>query len=248
MEAALGRVVEIDDGYDFRVVVVGGSWVLRFPRRPGVIRTLETEAALLPALAPVLPVLVPSFEYVSSEPPFVVYRLIDGAPLTDEDPDGVRAFLDALHGFDATGLPVPRPDWLATYLELAEEFRRLVVPLLDTDERAAAEALFAELETLAGFEPRLTHSDLGREHLLCRDGRLVGVIDWGDARIGDPALDYAWLLNGPFDRWDVDDELRRRARIYHRLSPWFEAHYGVVTGQPGRATAALPAIRERLSG
>jgi aminoglycoside 2''-phosphotransferase len=29
-------------------------------------------------------------------------------------------------------------------------------------------------------------------------GRLVGVIDWSDACVGDPALDYAWLPNEPF--------------------------------------------------
>jgi aminoglycoside phosphotransferase (APT) family kinase protein len=43
------------------------------------------------------------------------------------------------------------------------------------------------------------------------------VIDWGDTRVGDPALDYSWLLNGPFPHWEVDADLRRRARFYHRL-------------------------------
>jgi aminoglycoside phosphotransferase (APT) family kinase protein len=81
--------------------------------------------------------------------------------------------------------------------------RPLVLPALDIDEQRRAEALFADVETLAGFEPVLTHSDLLPEHMLCRDGRLVGVIDWGDARVGDPALDYAWLLNVPFPHSEV---------------------------------------------
>lgn len=236
-------VRSIEDGYDYRVLVLDDTWVLRIPRRPEVVRALETEAALLPALAPALPVRVPAFEHVSSEPPFVLYRLIEGEPLRDEE---ARPFLEALHRFDATGLPVPREDWLESYRRQAAEFRRVVLPLLDVDERPRGEALLGEVETLVGFEPALVHGDLGAEHLRCRDGRLVGVIDWGDARVGDPAVDYAWLLNVAHPEWDVDPELRRRARIYHRLGPWYEAHYGVFTSQPEHVAAGLRGIRERL--
>ena len=237
---------ELDDGWDFKVLVVDDEWVVRWPRHRLAVEELEKEVALLPALAPLLPVAVPQFEYVSREPWLVVYRFIRGEPLADEDPDGVRAFLDALHGIDVDGFPAPRPDWLETYRELAEEFRTKVVPLLDADERASGEAVLAQVETLTGFEPALTHSDLGPTHLRVHDGRLAGVIDWGDARIGDPALDYAWLLNVPFPDWDVDDELRRRALVYHRLGPWFEVHYGLFTEQPRWVENGLEGVRGRL--
>jgi aminoglycoside phosphotransferase (APT) family kinase protein len=210
------------------------------------VEEIEHEVELLPVLEPLLPVAVPRFEYVSRDPWLVAYRLIRGEPLVDEDPDGVRAFLDALHAVRVDAVPAPRPDWLETYREQAEEFRRVVLPLLDPDERSRGEALLGELETLTGFEPALTHSDLGPSHLLVHEGRLAGVIDWGDARIGDPAIDYAWLLNGPFPDWDVEDELRRRARIYHRLGPWFEVHYGDFTDQPEWVRSGLAGVRARL--
>lgn len=40
------------------------------------------------------------------------------------------------------------------------------------------------------------HADLGPEHVLKRDGRVSGVIDWTDVSVGDPARDLAWLLHG----------------------------------------------------
>ena len=143
-------------------------------------------------------------------------------------------------------IPARRPDWLKIYREQADEFRRVVLPLLDPGERSRGEALLAEVETLTGFRPALTHSDLGPSHLLVRDGKLVGVIDWGDARVGDPAIDYAWLLSGPFPDWDVGDELRRRALVYHRLGPWFEVHYGAFTDQPERVRSGFAGVRSRL--
>jgi aminoglycoside phosphotransferase (APT) family kinase protein len=239
-------LVEVDAGWDYKVLIVDDAWVMRWPRHRLAVEEIEKEAELLPALAPLLPVHVPQFEYISREPWLVAYRLIPGNPLVDEDADGVRAFLDALHAVDVESVPAPRPDWLAEYREQAAEFRRVVLPLLDPDERALGEAVLAETETLTGFRPALTHSDLGPEHLLVRDLKLSGVIDWGDARIGDPAIDYAWLLNGPFADWDVDAELRRRARIYYRLGPWFEVHYGDFTDQPEWVRRGLAGVRSRL--
>jgi hypothetical protein len=236
----------IDEGYDFLVAVVDGEWVFRFPRREGVERTLELEIELLPVLAPALPVAVPSFEHVSREPLFVAYPLLRGVPLVDEDGDGVLAFLRALHAVEPSRLPVERRNWIEDYQEQCAEFERLVLPLLDADRRADAKRLFDEAETLVGFEPALVHADIGPPHLLVRDERLVGVIDWSDARLGDPAIDYAWSLNGPFAGWDVDPELRRRARFYHRLGPWYEAHYGLFTNRPAHVERGLAGIDARL--
>jgi aminoglycoside phosphotransferase (APT) family kinase protein len=241
-----GTILEIDDGYDFEVTIVDDEWVFRFPRRSGVEEALELEIAALPAIAPALPVDVPSFEYVSRNPLFVGYRLIRGRPLVDEDEQGVLAFLGALHAHDPLGLPVERHDWVEAYREQCSEFERLVFPVVDVDLREHARRLFGDVETLVDFTPSLVHADLGPEHLLVRDGRLAGVIDWADMRVGDPALDYAWLLNGPFEHWDVDAHLRRRARFYHRLAPWYEAHYGLFTNQPAHTERGLAAIRDRL--
>jgi aminoglycoside phosphotransferase (APT) family kinase protein len=239
-------LVAIDDGYDYEVVVVDDAWVFRFPRRAEVARVLAQEVELLPRLARALPVEVPRFTHVSRDPPYVLYPLIEGTPLVNEDPDGVEAFLLALHSLDPGSLPLRRPVWVDEYVERCERFARDVLPLLDADERGRARNLLAEVQTLTGFEPVPIHADLLPEHVLCRDGRLVGVIDWSDACVGDPALDFAWLLNKPFPHWEVDDDLRRRARFYYRLEPWVWAHYGLVTQKPGRVDAGLAEISSRL--
>jgi aminoglycoside phosphotransferase (APT) family kinase protein len=247
---ALGRgprtILEIDDGYDYEVAIVDDEWVFRFPRRAAVEEALELEIAVLPTIAAALPVDVPSFEHVSRKPMFVGYRMIRGRPLVNEDAEGVRAFLAALHAHDGSGLPLERHDWVEAYRQQCAEFERLVFPVVDADQRARAKRLFGDVETLVGLELALIHADLGPEHLLVRDDRLAGVIDWGDMRLGDPALDYAWLLNGPFADWSVDTDLRRRARFYHRLAPWYEAHYGLFTNQGAHTERGLTGIRDRL--
>jgi aminoglycoside phosphotransferase (APT) family kinase protein len=239
-------IVEVDYGWDFKVLILEDQWVLRVPRHRLAVEELEKEIQLLPEIADRLPVQIPRFAHVSREPLYVVYPLIRGDRYVNEDPHGVRAFLDALHAVAVDEVPAPHSDWLATYREQADEFRRVVLPLLDLDERTRGKALLTEVETLTGFLPTLTHSDIAPTHLRVQDGKLAGVIDWGDARIGDPAIDYAWLLNEPFPDWDVDDELRRRAEIYYRLAPWFDVHYGDFTKQPEWVRSGLDGIRSRL--
>jgi hypothetical protein len=115
--------------------------------------------------------------------------------------------------------------------------------------RLRTDRLFAGTEALAEVAPVLVHADLGPGHLLCREGRLAGVIDWGDAVVGDAALDFAWLLNAhPRGReilaaysGRVDEGFVERALFYHRLAPWYEADYGLVVGRRASLEGGWPA-------
>lgn len=54
-------------------------------------------------------------------------------------------------------------------------------------------ALLSATVPRRGDEYALVHSDLGAEHLLAVGGDLTGVIDWSDAALADPAVDFARL-------------------------------------------------------
>jgi aminoglycoside phosphotransferase (APT) family kinase protein len=72
------------------------------------------------------------------------------------------------------------------------------------------------------------------------------VIDWGDAALGDPALDYSWLVHELYPQWELEPDLLRRAEFYYRLAPFYSVHYGVFRKQPEYAANALVTVRERL--
>ena len=70
----------------------------------------------------------------------------------------------------------------------------------DVELRAKSERLWEDFlnnEAIFPFQPVLIHYDLACEHVLCDPERsvLTGVIDWGDATIGDPAMDFVGLHN-----------------------------------------------------
>jgi aminoglycoside phosphotransferase (APT) family kinase protein len=255
------RLVPVETGWDSAVVEINGEWIFRFPRRPEVVDWFRAEAALLPELAPRLPAPIPQFELVDLDKDgFVGYRKLAGEPLahgTSSAALGARVgeFLAALHAF-----PVDRArrltgrDWAAEKRATVDRFRTAVLPLLDESNRRPAAALL-DAALAHRFEPSLVHGDLGPEHLLHRGDELAGVIDWSDARVGDPAIDFAWLLYGtspPFAEQLLrsygrsDETLRERALVFHRLGPWHEVLFGLEDERPELVASGLEGIRARL--
>jgi aminoglycoside 2''-phosphotransferase len=106
------------------------------------------------------------------------------------------------------------------------------------------------------FEPVLLHGDLSPEHILVDLERtaITGVIDFGDAVVGDPAGDF-----GGFDaafrqaalvgyELPIDDTLLSRAVVYWKLGPFHEVLYGLQIQEQKHVEAGLEGIRRRVVG
>lgn len=122
------------------------------------------------------------------------------------------SLLATMHAFDPDVLPMSRVDsWWADgratselnraprtlpgKLELMKErVGSILAPHLSAAEATFVERVFAEVDELiarAGQQRALTHGELHEDHMLWNADGGVGVIDFSDMTIGDPALDYA---------------------------------------------------------
>jgi aminoglycoside phosphotransferase (APT) family kinase protein len=251
---------DFDGGWDNRATLVDGRWVERTPRRPDGVAPLRREAALLPWLAPLLPLPVPVPAVVSESPLTVRHAYLPGDACPGTSSDQGRAvghFLTALHGTDPDEAERHGARDAASFhterLLTLERMAREVLPLLPGHVAAEGRALLARM---AAPPPRgrLVHADLGPEHIRVVGERVTGVIDWGDSGIGDPALDLAWTTLGadrPFAdavlaAYVPDDELVTRARDWHQLGPWHEVLYGLGLGEPGFVESGLAGTVGRL--
>ena len=265
-----GSIVRIDEGWDSVAFDIGDEWIIRVPRRPEVRADLRKEAALLPLLAGKLPVPVPEVAALEDNPTafLIVHRKIRGTPLSAsvDDPALARdvgGFLAALHdiaGVAEAGLPeITMRDWVdeqAAFVERCET----VLQLLDPAERRRAEAMFeGYLSTSPEFRLALLHGDVGPTHILRQADAVAGVIDWSDARVGDPALDFGWLLPCPTEAFRdvlldayaakggrVDSTLQKRSLYFHQLGPWHEVLFGLRTGRAELVESGLAGVRSRL--
>lgn len=225
LEAAELR--RLSEGWDNTVWVVDRHWVFRFPRRQMVIPGIEREMALLPRLAPLVPLPIPTPVFFGQPAdgyrwPFFGASLIPGAEPADSgcsDADRCKlarplaAFLRRLHDGDTAAAvdpagalptdPMRRGDMKLRVRGTAERLAEVERLRMWRAPRSVHNVLDAARGLGAPGSSALVHGDLHIRHLLVDDDcGATGVIDWTDICRGDPAIDMPlfWSLLPPAGR------------------------------------------------
>ena len=254
----------IEAGWDSRVLEVGEEYIFRFPRRPETLRQVQKEIALLPELSRWLSLPVPQFTFVWQAPgeedwqeSFVGYRKLDGDAIQAWalEKAAVSAqlarFLSELHAYPRdriASLPLPRyttDQWRTAYADFYTWLQHHALAYLSTQAKMRATDLwqgFLGDHRNFQFQPALIHGDLSPEHILFDPSsmRISGIIDWEDACLGDPALDFAGLftLVGsaaldailPAYTGEKHQNLYRRTAFYASIVPFHAMRFGLETG------------------
>ncbi len=260
----------IATGWDNSVLLVGDV-LFRFPRREVAVALQRRELAVLPRVAPHVPLAVPVPTHVA-EPdldypwPFWGAPMIPGDELALVDApreptaQAAGAFLRSLHDLSIdVDLPVD-PMGRAAPAQRAGVSRKWLSSLqargLWQPSRASDELLDSPIGAPVGSTV-LAHGDLHPRHLLVdRAGRSTGVIDWGDTCFAHPSVDLslAWsafegraraALLDAYGVIDADTELRARALalcLSAALAEWAAA-----TGEKGLLLEYLLGLHRAIS-
>ena len=214
------------------------------------------------------------FVHLEGQPPgvaFVGYPRIPGAPLWRQtlqaisDPAVVERlarqlgeFLKRLHSLPVERIPVllPMVDTWAAYDDLYGRIREKLFPYMRPAGQQRAEDHFEAFLGNASnfaFQPALKHGDFGPSNILYNSEAqaVCGIIDFGGCTLGDPAYDFAGLLNGygeAFVRscaavYPAVDSLMRRAGFYQATFALTEALFGIENNDPQAFESGIKAYR-----
>jgi aminoglycoside phosphotransferase (APT) family kinase protein len=204
----VGSLRLLGEGWDNTVWLVDERWSFHFPRRSVVVSGIENEMAVLPHLAPLLPLPIPNptflgrpssaFPWPFYGAPFLPGRELAGAGLDDEAlialARPLAKFLRALHSteldVELSVDPVRRAD-MAVRVPRTIEFLDEVESLgLWRRPPVVPNLLASALELPAAQATAIVHGDLHLRHLLVDErGEPTAVIDWIDLCRNDPAVD-----------------------------------------------------------
>lgn len=256
----MSGVRRIPGGWGSHTFWVTGEHILRFARTPSVAAAHRREARLLPLLAPAVSfaVPVPDLFLDLGDCACIGYPPIVGRPLVaSDDWRSLAGVLRELHSFsvDVAREVLGSDDWRGYYERLWIDVTERVLPVLEPDLRGVLVREY--LGFLGGgwdFAPVLVHRDLAAEHILVDSaGRVVGLIDFEDAAVGDPAVDFAGLLG--VLGWERTSLLLAdyglpvdvgRLRCYWWLVPVHDLLHGLTTGDQAIIDTAVDELRERL--
>jgi aminoglycoside phosphotransferase (APT) family kinase protein len=238
-------------GTENAVFRLGDELAVRLPLHEDAVSGLVKEIRWLPKLRPLIHLEVPEVRAtgVATEEypfPWAVVKWLVGAdamsaPISslDEAADTLARLCTDLWSADPADVPPPESEGFQRGRHLSYRDEAFRAALLECEGLVDVDAV-ARIwdEALAAPHwpgpPRWVHTDLIPPNLLVRDGRLVGVLDFGGVATGDPAWDLtpAWFV--------LDPSSRRR---YRRLledsvddAAWTRARGAVVS----QAVIALP--------
>ena len=269
------RIESLGTGWDNTAYRVNDEWVFRFPRREIAVGLLQVEMSLLPMVASKLPLPVPVPTMLGRPEdrfpwPFAGYRLLPGRTACAANLDDaariaaaapIASFLAALHAVnrDQAAQAGAPPDTLRR-LDVTHRAQQIAERI----EQCRGAGILDDVqpwlavvdEVPSGWSPgssTLVHGDLYARHLLVDDdSQPCGVIDWGDAHLGDPAIDLAIAhgflppsahavfrdVYGP-----VDDDTWRMARFKALHSALMILVYGHDTGDEDLLSEGRTALR-----
>jgi aminoglycoside 2''-phosphotransferase len=274
------RAILLGEGWDSVALLVNDHLVFRCAKRPDAAVRQARETELLPLLADRLPLPVPRYTYTWTDPAWlgariVGYPLLAGELLRPGRPEHeakqatrLGAFVSALHAIplaeaqrrgvverDAAGLREAYARFFATV-------RESMLPLFAAQEQAAIVAFWSEHledDSCFTFTPTLVHRDLVPEHVLVdpMTGELTGVIDWGDAGIDDPAVDFAGVrrqMGTEFARRmlaayhpALDATALRRMDFYAGMEPFHEIHFAQTHGDAAHLAHGVEQAQRQFS-
>ena len=244
--------------YDHDVVLLDEDYVFRFACEDPEHEPLEREVKLLKKLHQT-GITVPDYTHVDRKYRVAGYRPLPGQSLTYEktlslDLDqrralaaGVAGVLNALHGFslqEAEALGMPKDDpWYEEVREILFNYLRIVRQgALTDDEMSYCDGVIREIMAadLSSEIPQcVIHADIEPPHILIDGTRFSGVIDFGDALIGDRACDFGWLwelgegfIDDVFSHYrHASEDLKQRGRWFWFGRAMREMEWGVRSGR-----------------
>ena len=218
------------------VVIVNGEIVFRFPKHEYAFKHLKDEARILRLLRNYITLETPSPLYEGVD--FLAYRLIKGEtlrrdillrlPVDDQQAvaDQLAQFFKELHGISVNELAddeIPMADALMQYegwLKVYQRIKEKVFPLLLPHLREWATEHFESYlmdERNFQYELKIVDTDIPPYHIMFdrQRKRINGVIDFGCAGLGDPAIDLGVIL------YNYGESFLKR---FYRVYPEAEAY------------------------
>lgn len=225
----------IDEGYDNIVILVDKLHAVRFPRNMRAYMRDKYEEGIIQSLSsPVVEVKIPIVLCENIDPTYFITDVMPGEHLSTNDvlnlseekqfqiADEIAAFAFALHskitpelvkelrsknGIDAMETD-SEESWGVYFTSTLRD-----VNLPSAEQNAIAKRFFEKWSALPRTKEVAIHDDLHLGNMLFENGKLTGVLDFGDTSVGTP-----------------EQELRQLYRIHRPILERALATYGRLSG------------------
>lgn len=236
----------ITSGWDFDVIILDNKIVFRFPKEKDCFNNLKKEINLLKIIEPKISAKIPHYIYIAKDKSFAGYNILSGKNVTASKyknmnqaekkllQNKIADFLTSLHKTSSSIL-INNKTRIGKQKQFYKWFHddtiKDVFPKLNNKEKEIVIDHFKKLESHLSdkLSPVLVHGDIGEDHIFWdKTKKELGIIDFTDHHIGDPAKDFSGLfkfgkkfVNNVYTLYKCpkDNNLLERALLDYKNSP-----------------------------
>lgn len=262
-------------GWGNFVVKVDDTYIFRFPRTKESLKAIKKEENVLGGLSKILPsnIEIPNYLYkaLDKEGPFVGYKMIMGEFLTpkiynnmsDKEKDSfaknIADILTIIHNLDINKYIIEEINPIILYKDLLDQIKNICFQYFNVKEQEWALGLFSNYfndKNMTNYKPCIIHGDLSDDHILINKEK-IGIIDFGDVRVFDPAYDFIWtfdygesFFDNVYKYYNGPKDLYFKARIkdfYVKRTAFYGIIYGTETNNKTVLLESLTKLRKHIN-
>lgn len=165
----------IRSGYDNDIIVLDEKIVFSFPKQKyDCLEKIQRQIRIVPLLSNKISLPIPGFKYIPEDKLFVGYKYIKGVPLSNKI---------------VKGLSIKEKESCAR--QLANFISELHSFPIQSAKKSGVD-VYDKLKN-KNIKQVVVHQDLIDEHIIFdeKTKKIVGIIDFGDIVIADPALEFS---------------------------------------------------------
>ncbi|MDD5071880.1 MAG: phosphotransferase [Patescibacteria group bacterium] len=215
----------ITSGWDYNVLLLDNNFVVRIPKNIEAKKRMLIDFCLLTYLQKKIDANLPVPILKDAKSKIIVYKIISGIAMSEarykklsfsqknKFSKSLAVFLSQLHKIPAAAARhshIPKKNIDIQNKEVAGNAKFIYSYLTQPEKKALDNFMEKRKKTLKGFRPTLIHGDLTSENIFINKGsnNNLGIIDFSDASIDDPARDFSALFS-------YGDQFVRRVLKYY---------------------------------
>ena len=198
----------IDSSWDYNVILLDNTYTVRIPKHQDAVKRVLIDFCLLKFLSSKKKFQIPEPIYLNKKTQLAVYKAVQGRPVTraryrkmnsrqkNNFAKSLGRFLKTLHTMPIKkirGCKLPINNLTSINKTIFRDVA-IIRPYINQTQKFKLKVFLQERKSvLRNGELVLTHGDLTSDHIFLNNKGL-GIIDFSDSAISDPAIDFPGFL------------------------------------------------------
>ena len=205
----VNNIKKMGEGLESEAFLINNAYIFKHSKHSEAFKSMEKEVQVLNYLDGKIGIDIPKIEFYSPQYHISGYKLVEGEILTPElfnsftkiEQDNlakdIARFCKEMHSLKLPDIKDLEINVLEDYKNDYEYLQENIYSLLSIESQNYLDNLYKSIlnnENMTNYKKVLCHNDLSCNHILVKDNKLSGIIDFGDVAITDADKDFVYLL------------------------------------------------------